>query len=83
MHEEECAVGADLAGREAGGEICGAPGDGAGQAEDYRERNIHRADWLAFFGLQAEDGHDFLQVFPDFGLGGGIAEQVGGMIGGH
>jgi hypothetical protein len=83
LHEEKRALGADLARGEAGGEIGGAPGDGAGQAEDFGERNIHCAEWLAFFGLQAEDGHDFLQIFPDFGLGGGIAEQVGGMIGGH
>ncbi len=30
LHEEEGAVGADLARGEAGGEIGGAPGDGAG-----------------------------------------------------
>ena len=53
------------------------------QRQNQRSRRERRRAALAFFGLQAEDGHYFLQVFPDFGLGGGIAEEVGGMIGGH
>jgi len=38
---------------------------------------------LAFFDFEAENGHDFLQVFPDFTFGGRVAQQVGGMVSGH
>src|SRR5262250_2698718 len=37
----------------------------------------------AFSHWQAEYGHHFLQVFPDFALGARIAQQVGGVISGH
>jgi hypothetical protein len=35
------------------------------------------------FHFEAENCHDFLEVLPDVGLGGGVSEQVGGMICGH
>ena len=80
LHEEKSAIRADAARRETRGEIRGSPGKGARQSQDDGERNIHGAENLAFSGLQAQDGHHFLQVFPDFALRWRIAQQVGGMI---
>src|SRR5260370_25246922 len=36
---------------------------------------------LAFLDFEAEHGHDFLEIFPDFTLRGRIAQQIGGVIG--
>jgi hypothetical protein len=33
---------------------------------------------LVLFDFEAELGHDFLQVFPNVGFGGGIAQQIRG-----
>jgi hypothetical protein len=38
---------------------------------------------FAFFRFEAENGHDFLQIFPDFAFGAGIAQQIGWVISGH
>ena len=42
-----------------------------------------RSGGLAFLYFQAENGHHFLQIFPDVALGGRISQQIRGMIGGH
>ena len=46
-------------------------------------RGLARLGGLAFLRFEAENGHDLLQVFPDFAFRAGIAQQIGGMIGGH
>src|SRR5579863_9040042 len=43
---------------------------------------IRQCRLFFLWGLEAEDGHDFLQIFPDFAFCGGIAKQVRRMIGG-
>src|SRR5271170_2032547 len=46
-------------------------------------RNISKvaSGRVAALRLEAQMGHHFLQVFPDFALGGRVAKQIGGMIG--
>ncbi len=46
-------------------------------------RGLARPGGQTFFDLQAEDGHDFLQIFPDFAFCAGIAQQVRGVIRGQ
>ena len=36
---------------------------------------------FAFLYFQAEDGHDFLEIFPDFAFCWRIAQQIRGVIG--
>src|ERR1700734_2786868 len=45
-------------------------------------RLIIKGGRLFTFWLQAEDGHYFLQVFPDFALRSRIAQQIRGVLGG-
>src|SRR5438445_3807130 len=52
------------------------------QRRQQAQQNSHdELGGLAFLHFEAEDGHDFLEVFPDFALCGRIAQQIGGMIG--
>src|SRR5881396_98837 len=58
-------------------EIRAAPG----QRRQQAQQNSHDGlVGLAFLHFESEDGHDFLEVFPDFALGGRITEQISGMI---
>src|SRR5260370_27911728 len=58
-------------------EIRAAPG----QRRQQAQQNSHdELGGLAFLRFEAENGHDFLKVFPDFALGGRIAQQIRGMI---
>ena len=45
--------------------------------------NSVAAGALAAFGLEAEDRHHLLQIFPHFTFGGGVTQQVGGVIRGN
>ena len=61
-----------------------------GESRQKAQQNSHdglgglaRLGGLAFLRFQAEDRHDFLQIFPDFAFRAGITQQVGGMIRGH
>jgi hypothetical protein len=63
-----------------------APGESRQKAQQNSHvelRGLARFGGLAFLRFEAENRHDFLQIFPDFALGAGIAQQVGGVIGGH
>jgi hypothetical protein len=44
---------------------------------------IARLGGFAFFYFETEHGHDFLEIFPDFGFCAGIAEKISGVIRGH
>src|SRR5260221_8572070 len=79
LHSQERANAADGAGRETREKIRAAPGHCGSDAEDNSAGHLLR---LVLFYFEAEFGHDFLQVLPDVTLGGGIAQQIGRMIGG-
>ena len=63
-----------------GDEIRAAPGKRRQQAQQNSHDELRG---LAFLHFEAQNGHDFLEIFPDFALSGGIAQQVGGVIGGQ
>src|ERR1700722_6907768 len=86
LHVQHRSKSADAVGGEAREKIRTAPGESRQKAQQNSHvglRGLARFGGLAFFRLQAENGHDFLQVLPDFAFGAGIAQQVGGVIGGH
>src|SRR5437016_610419 len=59
-------------------EIRAAPG----QRRQQAQQNSHdKLGGLAFLHFEAQHGHDFLEIFPDFTLRVRIAQQIGGVIG--
>src|SRR5258708_35163338 len=55
-------------------EIRAAPG----QRRQQAQQNSHdELGGLAFLYFEAQHGHDFLKIFPDFALGGRISPEVG------
>jgi len=90
LHVEQGAQGAHALGGEAREEIGAAPGQRRQDAQQNSHdglgglaRGLTRGGRCGFFSLQAEDGHHFLQIFPDFAFCAGIAQQIRGVIGGH
>src|ERR1700691_1203467 len=79
LHEEQRAIRAHSAGREARSKIRHAPAHGSGQSEDDAQR-ILRYGRLFAFRLQTEDGHYFLQILPDFALRVRISKQISRMV---
>ena len=56
----------------------GAPGQ---RKREVRRLNVSELrGGFAFLHFEAEDGHDFLQIFPDLAFGRRVAKQVSGMI---
>jgi len=54
------------------------------QRRQQAQQNSHdELRGLAFLHFEAEDGHHFLEVFPDIAFRGRIAQQIGGVIGGQ
>jgi hypothetical protein len=86
LHVEHGAKSADAVGSEAREKIRAAPGKSRQQAQQNSHdglRGSARFGGLAFLRFEAKNGHDFLQVFPNFAFCAGIAQQIGGVIGGH
>src|SRR5215467_15456878 len=80
LHVQRGTKGAGATSGKPGQEIGAAPTEGGEQAE----KDAHcRLDGLALRRREAEFGHHFLQVFPDFALGAGIAKQVRGVVSSH
>src|SRR5882762_8467845 len=53
-----------------------------GQRRQQAQQNSHdELGGLAFLHFEAEHGHDFLEIFPDFAFRGGVAQQIGRVIG--
>jgi hypothetical protein len=80
LHAEKRANAANGAGGETGEKIGGTPSDGGGQTE---YNGIGHLFGLGLFYFEAEGGHDFLQIFPNFAFGGGVAKEISGMVGGE
>ena len=57
-----------------------APGQSRGQAEQNSHKSL--SSFAALHG-EAELGHHFLQILPDFAFCGGITEQVRRVVCGH
>ena len=86
LHVEHGAQSAHAMRGEARKKIGATPG----QRRQEAQQNPHdvlgglaRLVGRAFLALQAEDGHNLLQIFPDFAFGAGVSQQIGGVIGGH
>jgi hypothetical protein len=71
LHAEERARSAGCAGREAGEKVGAAPGNCRGDAQQNAAGHLL---CLSLFDFEAELGHDFLQIFPDVGFRGRIAQ---------
>src|SRR5882757_1505503 len=80
LHPENRAQTAERTCGEARQKIRAAPGHRGGDTEQNAGRHLFG---LGLFYFEAEFGHDPLQVFPDITLGGGIAQQIGGVISSH
>src|SRR5437660_3964272 len=61
-------------------EIRAAPRQRRQQAQENSHDELRG---LAFLNFEAEDGHDFLEILPDFAFRGRISQQISGMIGGQ
>src|SRR5271154_1159321 len=98
LHVQSRAKGADAVSGKAREKIRTSPGESGEKAEQNSHdalRRLAERGGLAgiarfarvrrfpFFCFEAEDSHDFLQIFPDFGFCAGVAQKICGMIRGH
>jgi len=46
----------------------------ASEGGRYKNQAIRRSGWLVLFHFEAEFGHYFFQIFPDFAFGGRVSQ---------
>jgi hypothetical protein len=71
LHAEQRTDATDASGGKSRQKVGATPRHGRGDTERYAAGHLLG---LVLFYFEAEFGHDFLQVFPDVALGGGIAQ---------
>src|SRR5260370_10889458 len=80
LHAKKGAHTSDAAGGEARKKIGAAPRNRRGDTEHYAAGHLLG---LVLFYFEAEFGHNFLKIFPDFAFSGRITQQICGVIGGQ
>src|SRR6266404_4410614 len=77
LHVKHGAKRADAAGCKSREKIGAAPGE---RRQEAQQNSHYGLRGLALFDFEAEDGHHFLEIFPDFTLRGRITKQIRRMI---